>query len=58
MTLTDRGIGDDDPTANDAIVDDGGPSLPMTKKGDSGGDGSGTSPGRSHDPAGGGWDEV
>jgi len=32
ITLTDRGIGDDG-TVNSVIVDDGGPSLPMTKKG-------------------------
>jgi len=34
ITLTDGGIGDDDLTANGVIVDDGGPSLPMSKKGD------------------------
>jgi hypothetical protein len=56
MALTDHGIGDDENlTANGAIVDGGGPSLPMTRKGDPGGDGSGTSPGHSLDPAGGGW---
>jgi len=32
ITLTDRGIGDDDLTANGVIVDGGGPSLSMTKK--------------------------
>jgi len=34
ITLTDGGIGDDDRTANGVIVDDGGPSLPISKKGD------------------------
>jgi len=37
IVLTDRGIGDDDLIANGAIVDNGGPSLPMTKKGGPGG---------------------
>ncbi len=30
ITLTDGGIGDDDLTANSVIIDDGGPSLPLT----------------------------
>ncbi|MCK4459069.1 MAG: dockerin type I repeat-containing protein, partial [Methanosarcinales archaeon] len=34
ITLTDGGIGDDDLAANGVIVDDGGPSLPVSKKGD------------------------
>ncbi len=34
ITLTDGGIGDDDLAVNGVIVDDGGPSLPMSKKGD------------------------
>ncbi len=34
ITLTDGGIGDDDLTENGVIVDDGGPSLPISKKGD------------------------
>ena len=38
ITLTDGGIGDDDLAANGVIVDDGGPSLPMSKKGDLNGD--------------------
>ena len=36
-TLTDRGIGDYDLTANSAIVDDSSPSLPKTYKGNPGG---------------------
>ncbi len=39
ITLTDGGIGDDDLAVNGVIVDDGGPSLPMSKKGDLNGDG-------------------
>jgi len=39
ITLTDGGIGDDDLTVNGVIVDDGGPSLPMSKKGDLNSDG-------------------
>ena len=38
ITLTDGGIGDDDLAVNGVIVDDGGPSLPMSKKGDLNGD--------------------
>ncbi|MEA1895077.1 MAG: choice-of-anchor U domain-containing protein [Euryarchaeota archaeon] len=34
ITLTDGGIGDDDLTEDGVIVDDGGPSLTMSKKGD------------------------
>ena len=33
LTLTDGGIGDDDRAINGMIVDDGGPSLPISKKG-------------------------
>ncbi len=43
ITLTDGGIGDDDLTANGVIVDDGGPSLSMYKKGDLDHDGNITS---------------
>jgi hypothetical protein len=39
ITLTDGGIGDDDLTENGVIVDDGGPSLPISKKGDLNSDG-------------------
>jgi len=39
ITLTDGGIGDDDLTENGVIVDDGGPSLPTSKKGDLNSDG-------------------
>jgi len=39
ITLTDGGTGDDDLTENGVIVDDGGPSLPMSKKGDLNSDG-------------------
>jgi hypothetical protein len=39
ITLTDGGIGDDDRVANGVIVDGGGPSLPLSKKGDLNGDG-------------------
>ena len=52
IIVTDRGIGDDeDFTVNGAIVDDGGLSLPLTKKGDPDGDGSVTSSVCPHDPA-------
>ena len=58
MKLTDRGICDGgNLTANGAIVDDGSPSLPMARKCDPGGDGSGTLPGHSHDPAGSSWND-
>ena len=39
ITLTDGGIGGDDLAANGVIVDDGGPSLPMSKRGDLNSDG-------------------
>ena len=38
ITLKDGGIGGDDRAANGVIVDDGGPSLPMSEKGDLNGD--------------------
>nr|QNO41814.1 hypothetical protein EABBNKNM_00029 [Methanosarcinales archaeon ANME-2c ERB4]QNO42770.1 hypothetical protein MNGOFONH_00001 [Methanosarcinales archaeon ANME-2c ERB4] len=43
ITLTDGGIGDDDLTENGVIVDDGGPSLSMSEKGDLNRDGNVTS---------------
>ncbi len=42
ITLTDGGIGDDDLAVNGVIGDDGGPSRPISKKGDLNGDGNAT----------------